>query len=300
MSFPGKTPQRVPPPRLRTSAGASVPAEKQNSTGTVPSPVSKVPDSVTIDAQALQERLDTLADQFTWLRNRLRQSQKLAALGTTAAMIAHELNNLLTPIVAYCREARDRDDVELMRKALDKTLDRAEAMRHMVNRVVGLARQSDTVIRAVPIGPVVEEAVNCLGRDLEKDNIAVNIQVDPKLACRANENQLLQVLFNLVTNARHAMLGRRGRLAIDATPGSDGTVQIRVRDTGCGIPAEKLVDIFDPFFSTKIGSDRPDRRGLGLGLPISRDIIEELGGRIDVVSEVGAGTTFTITLPLAD
>jgi len=234
------------------------------------------------------------------LRNRLRQSQKLAALGTTAAMIAHELNNLLTPIIAYCREAHDRDDVELMRKALEKTLDRAEAMRQMVNRIVGLARQSDTLIRAVRIRPVVEEAINCLGRDLEKDNIAVNIQIDPQLACRANENQLLQVLFNLVTNARHAMMGRHGRLTMTATPEPGGMVHIDVRDTGCGIPAEKLVDIFDPFFSTKTGSDRPDRRGLGLGLSISRDIIEELGGRIDVVSEVDVGTTFTIALPMPD
>jgi signal transduction histidine kinase len=186
-----------------------------------------------------------------------------------------------------------------MRKALTKTLDRAAAMRNMVDRVVGLARQSDTVIKAVAIRAVADEAIGCLGRDLTKDNIAVDIRIDPQLTCRANDNQLLQVLFNLVTNARHAMLGRRGRLTVDAATRPDGLVEINVRDTGCGIPAENLAEIFDPFFSTKGNGDRPERRGLGLGLPISRDIVEDFGGRIEVSSEVGVGTTFTILLPTA-
>jgi len=299
-SSPSRTPQRVPPPRFAAARSHTRPA------GAEPSPLAptvaddQAPDNLTIDAQALQERLDDLADQFASLKAQLRQSQKLAALGTTAAMIAHELNNLLTPVLAYCREALDRGDVALMRTALAKTLDRTAAMRQMVDRVVGLARQSDTVIKAVQVRAVVEEAVGCLGRDLGKDNISVNIQIDPALACRANENQLLQVLFNLVTNARQAMLGRRGRLTVDAAARPDGFVEINVRDTGCGIPAQNLADIFDPFFSTKRSTDQPDRRGLGLGLSISKDIVEELGGRIEVGSEVGVGSTFTITLPLAE
>jgi C4-dicarboxylate-specific signal transduction histidine kinase len=265
----------------------------------LPSPVSTPADNLTIDGQAIQERLDDLAGHFERIKSQLRQSQKMAALGTTAAMIAHELNNLLTPVVAYCREALNHNDTDLMRTALTKTLDRAAAMRNMIDRVVGLARQSDTVIKAVPIRPVVEEAIGCLGRDLEKDNITLTLQVDPKLACRANENQLLQVLFNLITNARQAMIGRRGRLVIEAAPIGE-CVQIHVRDNGCGIPAEHLADVFDPFFSTKRNADRPDQRGLGLGLPISRDIITELAGSLEVASQTGVGTTFTITLPAAD
>lgn len=300
MSLPGRSPQRVPPPRAGASSAPSASTGLNAPPEPRPSPTARLPDNVTIDAQALQARLDDLAGQFEWLRSQLRQSQKLAALGTTAAMIAHELNNLLTPVVAYCREALDRGDADLMRKALSKTLDRAAAMRNMVDRVVGLARQSDTVIKAVAVRAVVDEAIGCLGRDLAKDNIAVNIQIDPQLTCRANDNQLLQVLFNLVTNARHAMLGRRGRLTVEAGARPDGFVEINVRDTGCGIPAENLADVFDPFFSTKGSGDRPERRGLGLGLPISRDIIEDFGGRIEVSSEVGVGTTFSIFLPAAE
>jgi two-component system NtrC family sensor kinase len=299
-SSPGRTPQRVPPPRLAAARSHTLPAGGEVSPLARTSAADQAPDNLTIDAQALQERLDDLADQFASIKAQLRQSQKLAALGTTAAMIAHELNNLLTPVLAYCREALDRGDVELMRTALAKTLDRTAAMRQMVDRVVGLARQSDTVIKAVQVRAVVEEAVGCLGRDLGKDNISINIQIDSALACRANENQLLQVLFNLITNARQAMLGRRGRLTVDASARPDGFVEINVRDTGCGIHAQHLADIFDPFFSTKGNTDRPDQRGLGLGLAISKDIIEELGGRIEVGSEVGVGSTFTIMLPLAE
>ena len=284
-----ETPRRIPPSGSSAARGQSV----------VPSIPIDPPDAATVvtDAYSLQAQIDQLAQQFDWLKARLRHSQKLATLGTTAAMTAHELNNMLTPVVAYCRDALDRNDVELMRMALTKTLERTAAMRQMIDRVVGLARQSDTVIKAVKVRQVVEEAIACLGRDLGKDGIQLNLQIDDQLVVRANDNQLLQVLLNLVSNARQAMLGRRGRLSVDAAPTGDGQIQINVRDTGCGIPAENLEAVFDPFFSTKTNAEKPDQRGLGLGLSISRDIIEEFDGRIEVTSQVGVGSTFTIFLP---
>ncbi len=284
-------PQRVPPPSSRSAAAGCT------QTAVVPSGAAVVAPTLTRDAYALQAQLDHLGEQFDHLRAQLRQAQKLATLGTTAAMIAHELNNLLTPVMAYAREALDRDDVGLMRLALGKTLERVAAIRDMADRVVGLARQPDTVVRSVPLGRVVQEALACLGRDPAKDGIEVRLLLDPELCVRANESQLLQVLFNLVTNARQAMLGRRGRLTIEGEHAPGGQVHLHVRDTGCGIPAEHLADVFDPFFSTKQNADRPDQRGLGLGLAICRDIIEELGGRIDLDSTVGEGTTVTLTLP---
>jgi len=234
------------------------------------------------------------------MQEQLRQSQKLASLGTTAAMIAHEFNNLFTPVVAYAQQALDTGDVELMKTALGKTLDRTNAMRQMADRVIGLARQPAGGVRAINVRQLAENAVGCLCRDPAKDNITVNLQIDPHLAVRANENQLLQVMFNLVVNARQAMLGRRGRLTIDAAPAGEEHVEINVRDTGCGISPENMSHIFEPFFSTKHDADKPDRRGLGLGLSISRGIIEDLGGTITVSSEVNVGTTFTITLPKGD
>lgn len=287
-----ETPRRIPP------SGSSVSRSQSPAPGVPASPQETA--TVVTDAYSLQAQIDQLARQFDWLKARMRHSQKLATLGTTAAMTAHELNNMLTPVVAYCRDALDRNDVELMRLALSKTLDRAAAMRQMIDRVVGLARQSDTVIKAVKVHQVVEEAIGCLGRDLGKDGIQLNLQIDEQLTVRANENQLLQVMLNLVSNARQAMLCRRGRLSIDAAPAGDGQVRINVRDTGCGIPPENLEAVFDPFFSTKTDAEKPDQRGLGLGLAISRDIIEEFGGRIEVSSQVGVGSTFAVILPAPD
>jgi C4-dicarboxylate-specific signal transduction histidine kinase len=247
----------------------------------------------------LQTELDRLADRFDQMQAQLRQAQKLASLGATAAIIAHEFNNLFTPIVAYGRQALDTGDVGLMRKALEKTLTQVDIMRHMSDRVIGMAKQSDNAVKAVNVAKAVENAIDCLCRDLAKDNITVHMQIDPALTVRTNESALLQVLFNLVINARQAMLGRRGRLTMDAAA-RDGRVEICVRDTGCGIPPENLERIFEPFFTTKSSADKPDRRGLGLGLAICREMIEELGGSIKVASQVNVGTTFTIDLPQAE
>lgn len=249
----------------------------------------------------LQAHLDRLTAEFASLKRQLRQAQKLAALGTSAAMIAHEFNNLFTPVVAYAQHALDIKDVQLMQKALTKTVERCATMRNMADRLIGMARQSDGAVKAVNVLNTVAAAVECLGRDPAKDQITVNLQIDPALGVRVNENSLLQILFNLVVNARQAMIGKgRGRLTIDAAPAQEGQVELNVRDNGCGIAPENLPRIFEPFFTTKADADKPDRRGTGLGLSICRDIIEELGGRISVTSQPNAGTVFTITLPAAE
>lgn len=286
-----KAPTRIPPPR-GDSAQNTITTE-------TPGPVGfDDPITLTTHADRLQTEFDNLVTRIEQLQAQVRQAQKLASLGATAAMIAHEFNNLFTPIVAYARHALDTSDVPLMKKALEKTLTQVETMRNMSDRVIGLAKQGDAAIRAVNVAKIAGNAVECLCRDLGKDNITVQTQIDPTLEVRANESSLLQVMFNLVINARQAMLGRRGRLTIDASA-REGRVDLSVRDTGCGIPPENLHRIFEPFFSTKTNADKPDRRGLGLGLAICREMIEELDGTIQVTSEVGVGTTFTINLPQA-
>jgi signal transduction histidine kinase len=284
-------PTRTPPPR----GGAFTSNDSTNPDG--PAGLDS-PTTLTTPADRLQTELESVAERIDQLHAQLRQAQKLASLGATAAVIAHEFNNLFTPIVAYARHALDTDDVPLMKRALEKTLTQVEIMRNMSDRVIGLAKQGDSGLKAVNVAAVVSNAIECLCRDLNKDNITVQTQIDPALTVRANESSLLQVLFNLVINARQAMLGRRGRLTVDAAA-QDGRVRISVRDTGCGIPPENLDRIFEPFFSTKTNADKPDRRGLGLGLSICRDMIEELDGTIRVTSEVNVGTTFTLDLPEA-
>jgi two-component system, NtrC family, sensor kinase len=288
-----RSPVRIPPAR-----GNPARADHLSGGSVLPIPAAgeHSPTNLTFNGERLQTELERLGDRFELLHAQLRQSQKLASLGATAATIAHEFNNLFTPIVAYARQALDTGDVPLMRKALEKTLAQVDVMRNMCDRVVGLARQSDGGVKPVNVAKVATEAIECLCRDPAKDNITVQVQIDPNLTARTNEGALLQVLFNMVINARQAMLGRRGRLTIDAAA-ADGRVAINVRDSGSGIAPENLDRVFEPFFTTKSSADRPDRRGLGLGLSICREMIEDLGGTIRVASQVNVGTTFTIDLP---
>jgi two-component system NtrC family sensor kinase len=148
----------------------------------------------------------------------------------------------------------------------------------------------------VSLRELIQESVDCLGRDLAKDNIGVTIEVDPALKIRAHAGQMQQVLVNMIQNARQAMLGRRGRLTFQSEA-KEGYVHLRISDIGSGIRSEDLPNIFTPFFSTKSHADRPDKRGIGLGLAVCRDIIVQHGGRIEVESRLGHGTTFTIVLP---
>ena len=297
-------PRRTPPP---SSTGATAPPPVRPNS--IAQPSKSAPDTAAANQElgtlvdqlrALQDQVETTLAESKSLKTQLRQSQRLAALGTTAAMMAHEFNNLFTPVVAYAQHALKQDEPELMRNALGKTLKQTEIVRSMADRIVGMANQDDTTVKPLTLKPIIDNAVQCLCRDLSKDNISVGIQLDAGLKVRSNEHLLTQVLFNLIINARQAMLGRRGRLTIDAVRQGDDHVVINVRDTGCGIPAERIDRIFEPFYSTKTSADKPDRQGLGLGLAICKDIIEDVQGAIAVQSHVDVGTTFTLTLPAAD
>ncbi len=244
----------------------------------------------------LAAHLDGLESRLLLLQHQVEQLQRLASLGTVAAMLAHEFNNTLTPIISYCQYALQQDDTELMRTAVDKSLKNGQRLTTLCRRVLGMAVDDQMGPTDTPILPLVQDAMECLGRDLEKDNITLVVNVPEDLRARATAGSLQQVLFNLVINARQAMLDRPGTLRISARLTDDGKVIIEVADTGPGIKREHLDKIFEPFFTTKQHEGRPDRGGIGLGLHICRQLMEEQDGAIDVATQPGAGTTFTLTL----
>ncbi len=244
----------------------------------------------------VEQQLDQLERQVADLHRQIEQLQRLAALGTVASMVAHEFNNLLTPMVSYAQYALQRDEPALLRTAVEKGFKNAQRLTTLCQRVLGMAVDDRSGPAPVAVGPAVREAVECLVRDLEKDNIRLQIDVPEDLTVRARAGSLHQVLFNLVLNARQAMLDKPGRLRITASK-SAGQVIIEVADTGPGIRPEHLERVFEPFFSTKQHEGRSDRQGVGLGLSICRRLMEEQGGTIAVSSQYGQGATFTLTFP---
>ena len=265
--------------------------------------VSTTPPTSTALSDSLGEKLGQLQQQLESLRTQLTESQRLATIGTISAVIAHEFNNLLTPIVSYSQFAlqsanSDNPDMELIRKALSKSFQSADKAGKICQSMLGLARGQST-FGEVLVQKLVDETLLVMARDPRKDGIALRVQIEPNLTVFGDPVQLEQVLLNLLINARQAMLGRGGSLMIKAFRNpSLPEVLIQVIDDGPGIPQKLLSRIFEPFFTTKGTARKGEAKGTGLGLAICKEIVEHHKGRIEVESEVGQGSTFTIVLPV--
>ncbi|HMB95460.1 MAG TPA: ATP-binding protein [Tepidisphaeraceae bacterium] len=260
------------------------------------------PPTVPLDV-SLNTEIARMQAQLEAVRQQLTETQRLATIGTIAAVIAHEFNNLLTPIVSYSQFALqsaegDKPDMELIKKALSKAFGSASKAGKICTSMLSLAR-GESSFGEVSIQKAIDEVLMVLARDPQKDGIALRVQVQPELSVNGDPVQLEQVLLNLLINARQAMLGKGGSLTVKAMKTDDGAeVRIQVIDTGPGIPEKLLPKIFQPFFTTKGTAKQGESKGTGLGLAICKEIIEHHKGRIEVTSEIGRGTTFTIHLPI--
>ena len=247
----------------------------------------------------MERQLDHLEQPLADLHHQVQRLQRMAALGTIPAILAHEFNNLLTPILTYCQYALNRDDPELLKTAVEKTHKNAGRLSGLCDKILRMAVDDRMGPTDTQIRPLLADAIACMGRDVNKERISVAIDAPEDLKVRAHAGSLEQVLFNLVLNARQAMIEQGGSLTLVARSAADGRVEITVADTGCGIPPENLERVFEPFFTTRRDEAVTDRRGVGLGLYICRQLMEEQDGTITVESAVGRGTTFTLTLPAA-
>jgi signal transduction histidine kinase len=247
----------------------------------------------------VQHQLETLERQFTDLRAQVTQLQRLASLGTLSSILAHEFNNMLAPILSYSQYALQRNDPDLTRTALEKTFAGARRLAELCPQILSMATEGADVPASAlslnPLAPVINESLSCLARDLAKDDITLTVDVPPEIQARFHPSTLRQVLFNLLLNARQAMLGRPGRLTIAGRRNGD-KVEITVADTGPGIKPADIGKIFEPFFSTKRHEADIERGGVGLGLYICRQLMADLGGTISVHSPPGQGATFRLML----
>ncbi len=250
--------------------------------------------------EQLLEHFEQLEAQFQRVREGLTHSHRLTTLGTIASIMAHEYNNILTPVISYAQLAlADPDNHQLLLKAVKKGLEGAERAAAISSSLLGFARESDDEPCA-DLRSAIDETINCLARDPRKDGIDLTIEV-PHVQVAICPLNLQQVLMNLLLNARQAMGPRGGRLRIKART-DGGLVQIDVSDSGPGIPPQIMDRLFEPFVTRrdKPENDSESGRGTGLGLCICRDLVQHAGGTIEADSQPGRGATFHITLPVSE
>jgi two-component system NtrC family sensor kinase len=241
-------------------------------------------------------------DKKDWLLDeRLLQSQKLAAIGELSAGIAHEINN---PLAIIRQEAEwmqhllkklgggDHQELVELQGSVLQIVQQVDRCTEITRNLLDFARKRDPVIQAVEVNRIIENMTMLVEKEAKHKNISIVRHYDAALpAIYSDAPQLRQVILNFLTNATQA-IGKDGVVTITTRLRGEDSVDIAIRDTGCGIPADHLGQIFDPFFTTK-----PPGQGTGLGLSICHGILLRLGGRIAVESTVGQGTEFTITLP---
>jgi signal transduction histidine kinase len=260
--------------------------------------------------QGALPRLAKAEAELESLRKELDHTHQLATLGTLTAGIAHEINNILTPVLAYAQMAKGNpNDDDLQAKARDRAIAGVQAASRIIEAVLGFARAEEESGPA-NIYNVIESSLACLGRAPERDGVFLIVEADAEAHVRIQPLALQQILLNLMLNALTALHGHRGELRIDVAERGDGMTQIRVADNGPGIDKTVAATLFEPFVTSraKRGTDNRTggQSGSGLGLAICRRLIEEAGGTIEVgpgwfESETasGPGATFTITLPAA-
>lgn len=243
------------------------------------------------DVEQLLQRVEALERQLV-------QLQKLSSIGALASSITHEFNNVLTTIINYAKLGLRKTDEESRQKAFEKILTAGQRASKLTCGMLSFARGGSSRQEPTDLVSLVQSVLVLVEKDLQMHRISLHTDFSSRPQVVVNVGQIQQVLMNLIINARQAMPGG-GRLLISVRTSADPQrAEITVRDTGCGIPADMLPRIFDPFFSTK-AADRNGQGGSGLGLALCRQIIEAHQGRIRVESAPGQGTSFTLKLPLA-
>jgi PAS domain S-box-containing protein len=236
--------------------------------------------------------LDDISEEKRF-QEQMQRADRLAAVGETAAGIAHEINNALAAILGQTDTDEVRGEAEL-RHALERVDAQARRIADIVRGVLGFARPRAPLPVALDLAELAAKTLELVQHDVSRNNIQLETVFADRLpAALGDPQQLQQVLLNLFSNAIQAMAGGSHNLLRVEVRAEANHVALRVVDHGQGIAADVLPRIFDPFFSTKA-------EGSGLGLSVSYAIARAHGGDLQVESELGRGSTFTLSVPIAE
>ena len=263
-----------------------------------------------IDLPQRDDEIGFLIRRFEMLRQRLYQShqqlllaqkqvyhaEKLASIGRLASGVAHEINNPLNGIKNCLYAIRQNpDDGELRRKYLELIDEGLTQIETVVQKLLGFARTAPRAVTHVDVNRVIRQVVELLEYRLKQKHIEVQLQLARHLPPVRGDYSLLQeVIMNLLLNSFDAVEDG-GRVRVHTKQKDTHFVLVSVEDNGEGISADDLPKIFDPFYTTKDPGE-----GTGLGLSVALEIVEAHGGKIEVQSQPGVGTEFTITLPIGE
>jgi len=241
---------------------------------------------------SIKERDERLKE---YAKKEIMKSERLAMVGQLAAGVAHEINNPLGSILIYSHLLlEDLEKEDPRRGNIEKIVNQATRCKKIVKGLLDFSRQTEPEMKLSDINTIVKEVLSLVERQVMFHNIKVIKKLSPDLpTILLDKNQIQQVLMNIILNAVEAMDGQ-GKLTVE-TSSDEEYARIKFTDTGCGISEENVKKLFQPFFTTK-----ETGHGTGLGLSISYGIIRKHNGKINVSSEIGKGSTFTIVLPVRE
>jgi signal transduction histidine kinase len=239
--------------------------------------------------------INKMLQELDLRQQQLIQSAKMAAVGSLTSGIAHELNNPLNNIglitETLMENFAEHDDKQKL-LLLDQINTQTERASSTVRNLLDFTRKDKPAFETVAVPDLIRDTARLLGNEMKLAGVELHIDMDnPLPTVMGNLRNIQQVFLNLMLNAIQAMPGS-GQMCVRGKV-TNGFLQVDIQDTGIGIPEENLAKVFDPFFTTK-----EPGVGTGLGLAVSYGIMEAHGGKIEVESEVGKGTTFSIYLPL--
>ena len=242
------------------------------------------------------------AEYKAHIEQQMIATERLAALGTLAAGVAHEINNPLAIIneasgyLSSLLEKPELADIprkEQMGRAVEKIQKGVKRARAITHQLLGSVRKPEPVLVHMHPNDLVDESIQLVTKEAEDKQISITRESAKEVkAAWINANQIRQILINLIANAIHAT-APKGKITISIKKREPNGITLAVQDTGKGIPKENLDKIFEPFFS-----DKPPGQGTGLGLFVTKEIVNKLDGSIKVDSRVGVGTTMTVHIPI--